>query len=218
MQGGNLVHQLLVHDQPSGGVDYEHAEAFLPCLGERVLGDFHRILLSVLGEYGHSDLFSERAQLVYRGGAEGVAGGEHDLHAFLALEIQRELAAECGLSGTVETSDEQYGGRTLDVDFSVLGAHEFGQFVMYDLDHHLLGLDGCEHVGAHGLLLYPVAEVLGDLVGNVGVEQGTANLLEGLGYVYFGYLAFALQYLEGTLQSFGKVLKHILLCWFSRQI
>ena len=50
-------------------------------------------------------------------------------------------------------------------------------------------------------LLDAVAEVLRDLVADVGVEQRPADVLQGLGYIDIGNLPFALQNLEGPLQS-----------------
>ena len=72
---------------------------------------------------------------------------------------------------------------------------------MDDLDHHLLRLDGGEDVLAHGLDLHPVAEFLRHLVADIGIQQGPADVLKGLGYVYFGNPAFALQNLEGPFKS-----------------
>ena len=164
MERGDFVHELLVYHEASGGVDYDYAVAFFLRLCDGVSGHFYGVLLSVFGEHRHPDLLPESAQLVYRGGTEGVARGEHDLHSLFALEVERELAAECGLSGTVESGDEHYGGRAFDIDFRMLGAHELGEFVVDYLDHHLLGLDRCEHVGSHGLVLDAVAEGLGHLV------------------------------------------------------
>ena len=75
----------------------------------------------------------------------------------------------------------------------------------------LLGLDGGEDIGAHRLLLHAVAEVLGHLVGHVGVEKGPADLLEGLGHIYFSDLSFAFEYLEGSFQSVGEVFEHTII-------
>ena len=81
--------------------------------------------------------------------------------------------------------------------------HELGQLVVDDLDHHLLRLDGGEDIGPHGLGLDLVAEVLGHLVRDVGIEQRTSDFLEGLGHVDFRDLALALEYLERPFQSVG---------------
>ena len=82
-------------------------------------------------------------------------------------------------------------------------AHEQGKFVTDYLGHHLPRLDGGQHVGAEGLLLYLVGEGLGYLIVHVGVDERAAYLLERFGNVDFGNPSFALQYLERPLQPVG---------------
>ena len=65
---------------------------------------------------------------------------------------------------------------------------------MDDLDHELLGLDGSKHVLTQCLLLDCVAEALRYLVVDIGIEKGTTYVLEGLGNIDFGNLAFTLEY------------------------
>ncbi len=183
VQGGDLVHQFLVHGQTARGIDYDHRIAFGLRFPDGVLGDLDRILDAVLAVAFHLDLAAEGLQLLDGGGTEGVARGDQDLHAALALEIECQFAAEGGLTGTVEARYEHDAGVALDVDVGRLAAHQGGQLVVDDLDHHLLGTDGLEHVLADGLLLDFVAESLGDLVTHIGIEEGLAHVLHGLGDV-----------------------------------
>ena len=74
---------------------------------------------------------------------------------------------------------------------------------MYDLDNHLLRLHGSEYVLANGLLLHVIAELLCNFVADIGIEQGSADVLHGLGNVYLGDFAFTLEYLERPFKSFA---------------
>ena len=67
---------------------------------------------------------------------------------------------------------------------------------MDDLDHELLRLNRSNYVLANGLDLYTVAELLGNVIADVGVKQRPADVLYGLRYIDFGNFAFALKYLE----------------------
>ena len=66
---------------------------------------------------------------------------------------------------------------------------------MHYLHHHLLRLDCRKDVGAYGLFLYVVTELLRYLIAYVGVEQGSTHLLKGFGYINFGDFAFTFQIL-----------------------
>ena len=203
MQSGDLVHQLVVHSKAAGGIDDDDRVAFLPGFLDGVPGDLDRVLDAVFAVDGHAHGLAEHLELLDGGGTEGVAGGEHDLHAFLALDVEGQLAGEGRLTGTVQAGDEHHGGIALEVHLRGGAAHEGGHLVADDLDHHLLRLDGREHVLSEGLVLDGVAEFLRDLEAHVGVQQGLADVLDGLRDVDFGDLAFAFEDLERPLQSFA---------------
>ena len=210
VQGGNLVHQLLVHGQAAGGIDDDHAVALGLRLPDGVLRDLDRILLTVLGVHRHADALAEHFQLLDGGRAERVAGREEHLHAALGLDVQGQLAGERGLTGTVQTRDQHDAGIPLHIDVLRLRAHELRELVVHDLDHHLLRLHRRQHVRADGLVLHAVAEVLRHLVAHVRVQQGLADVLYGLRHIDLGDLPFTLQYLERPLQSLAQILKHSL--------
>ena len=201
MQGGDFVHQFIIDGQTACSIDDDDAVSFIPGHTEGILCYRNRILYAVLGIDGDVYLGAEGLQLVDGGRAEGVTGGKQHLHTLLAADMVGKLGGEGGLTGTVQTGDEDDAGLSLYVDVGVLAAHEIGQFVVDDLDHHLLRLDRGEDVLSHRLGLDAVAEVLGHLVADVGVKQCPADVLQRLGNVYVGNLSFALQYLEGTLKS-----------------
>ena len=99
-------------------------------------------------------------------------------------------------------------GISFEVDVLGLRAHERRQLVVGDFHHHLLGLHGGEHVGAHGFVLHAVAEVLGHLITYVGIQQRLADILDGFRYINLGDFSFTLQYFERPFQSFAQVLEH----------
>ena len=116
--------------------------------------------------------------------------------------MQGQLPGEGGLTGTVQARDKNHGGIALDIDVGALVAHERDQLVVDDLDHHLLRLHRGEDVGADGLVLDGVAEFFRDLEADIGVQERLADIFYRLCDVDFGNLSFALQYLEGSFQSF----------------
>ena len=79
---------------------------------------------------------------------------------------------------------------------------------MDDFHHHLLRLYGCQHVLAQGLCLDGVAEFLCYFVADIGVEQSSAHVLEGFGYVYFGDFTFTFENFERALKSLAEVFEH----------
>ena len=50
---------------------------------------------------------------------------------------------------------------------------------MHDFDHHLLWLHGGKNALAYSLILDLVAEILGNLVTDVCIQQGLADILDG---------------------------------------
>ena len=208
MQGGNLVHQLLVHGQAAGGIDNHHAVALGFRFPDGILGDLDRILLAVLGVHRHADALAQHFQLLDGGGPERVARREEHLHAALGLDMQGQLAGERRLTGTVQTRDQHDAGIPFHVDILRLRAHEVRELVVHDLDHHLLRLHRRQYVRADGLVLHAVAEVLRHLVAHVRVQQRLADVLDGLRHIDLGDLPFTLQDLERPLQSLAQILKH----------
>ena len=200
MQGGNFVHQGVVHRKAAGGIENHDAVAFGLGLGNGALGNLDGVFLSFHGVNGYADLLAEYLELIDGGRSEGVAGAQQHLHAFLALQLQGQFAREGGLTRTVETADEDDGGIPFERELAAVSAHQFRQFIADDLDNHLLGLDGREHVAADGFLLYVFTELLGNLVTDVRVQQGSPDFLEGFGDVDFGYFSFALENFETSLE------------------
>ena len=87
-------------------------------------------------------------------------------------------------------------------------AHQPDQFVMYDFDHHLVGMQGGQHLGPESLLQNVVAESAHDLYMHVGLEQGGAYLAQGVLDVGFGDAATSAHLMENVVKSFAKGVKH----------
>ena len=150
---------------------------------------------------GHSHLLAHHVELLYGRRAVDVAGHEQGALVLLGLQHIGKLAAEGGLTRTLQTRHEHYRGPPFELQLHGLTAHELCQLVVDELHHELTGLDGIENVHAHGLLLHLLGERTGHVVVYVGIQQGAANVLQGLGNVYLGYFSFAFKYLKGSLKS-----------------
>ena len=159
-------------------------------------GNLHGILTVGLHVDGHPDLLGQHAQLLHGSRTIDVACSQQGFSAAFGLEHIGQFAGKGGLTGTVETCHEDYGRASVEVQLGRLAAHELCQLVVDDLDHHLLGLDGSEHVLSQGLLLDGVGKLLGDLVIDVGIQQCATHVLQRFRYVYLCDFALALQYLE----------------------
>src|SRR5262249_2066110 len=86
--------------------------------------------------------------------------------------------------------------------------HEGDQLLVDDGDDLLVGVDGAEDLLPDGLLLDALDEVLGDLVVDVGVEQGLADLLEALAHVGFGEPAAPTELFEGLAEAALDAFEH----------
>ena len=105
-----LVHQLLVHMEPAGGVQKDHVVA----VGCGVLhggpGDVHRVGLAHL-EDGDVQLFAYHLQLLDGGGAVDIAGGQQGPLAVLFFHQPGQLGAVGGLARALEAHHHNDSGR-----------------------------------------------------------------------------------------------------------
>ena len=192
-----LLHEFLVDGEAACGIDDDDVIGVSLGVTDGVEGYLYGVGGSWFDIYGDVYLPGEYAELLHGCGTEGVAGSEEGLLGSLVLEHLGELAGHGGLTGSVEACHEDDGGvadTAGEVEVYGLAAHEGCEFVVDYLDHELLGLDGGEYVLSQCFLLDSVAEAFGYLVVYVGVEESAAYVLECLGDVDLGYLAFALEY------------------------
>jgi hypothetical protein len=67
--------------RPTGGVDEQHVDALLLRLRQRIEGKARRIGALRAGDDRRAGALAPHFELLDGGGAEGIAGGEHGLHA-----------------------------------------------------------------------------------------------------------------------------------------
>ena len=102
-------HQALLRVQAAGGVGDQHFGAARLRRLQRVEGDRRRVRVLALRDHRHAVALAPGLQLRDRGGAEGVAGGEHQRTAFV-LEALGELADGGGLADAVDADGQQHEG------------------------------------------------------------------------------------------------------------
>ena len=157
-----------------------------------VESDLYRILAFLLGVDRHIDSGGYHPELLAGGGAVHVGSYQQWTLAACGAQLLGELARECGLSRALESRHQDHSRVAVGVERGFIAAHQRREFVMNDLDHQLLWLEGIDHVLSQRFLLHCVGECLGHLVVDIGVKQRAAHILEGFGNVYFRDAAFTL--------------------------
>ena len=192
----NLLHHLLVYGKATGGIDNHRVDVLAAGIFDGVLGNLHRVHIALLGVDLHAHLLAQDFELVDGCGAVDIACHEQHAAALFALELEGEFTGEGGLTGALQTCNQDNGRVAREVDVGGGAAHKCGQLITHNLGHHLTGLHGGEHVGTESLLLNLIGKGLGDLVVHIGINQRTANLFESFGHVNLGNLTLTLEYLE----------------------
>ena len=191
-----LGHHLLVHCQASGGIDEHCVVAFRLGLLEGVVCYLVDVLVVVLSIDGHVYLASHHAQLLDGGRTIHVATHQQGLAVVFLLEHVGELAAERGLTRTLQTAHQDDGGLVGQFDANGFATHELSQLVVDNLHHELAWLDGGQHVHAQCFALHVVRETLGHFVVDIRIEQRAAHVLQRLGDIDLGDFSLTFQYLK----------------------
>ncbi len=211
MDGGlhplQLVHQLLVHVEPAGGIQKHHVAAVVPGVAESRLGDLHRVSLSLF-KHRQLQLSPHHLQLFNGGGTVHVAGGQQRALFQLPPHQASQLGGGGGLARALETHHHYHGGTVVGHgDLGIGPTHELSQLLIDNL-HHLLGRGkAVQHVNAHSPLRYGGHKVLDHLVAHVGLQQGQPDLPHGLPDVVLRQTALAPQALKCGAQFFSQSLK-----------
>ena len=202
LDGSDLIHHLLIHGQTAGSInDYDRKTLSLG-LCYSILRNLYRILDTILSINRDTGLLAHDLQLVDGCRTIDVARGQKHLHALLRLAEVRKFRGKSRLTGTLETGNQDNAGITLNINVLGTAAHELGELIMDNLDHHLLRFHGRQHILAHRLVLHAVAEFLRHLVAHVGIKQRLANVLYSLGDIDFRNFSLSLENLERPFQSF----------------
>ena len=201
LQGGYLVHHLLVHGQSTSGIDDHHVIILLLSLADSVLGYLHHVLVLRLRIHVHAYALAHHVQLLYSSRTIHVASHQQRILVLLLLQHVGQLTAERRLTRTLQTRHQDDGWPTLQFQFHGLAAHQLGQLVVHYLHHQLTGFHGCQHVHTHCLLLHGVRKCLGHLVVHVRIQQRLAHIFQRLGNVNLGDFSLTFQYLERPFKS-----------------
>ena len=96
-------------------------------------------------------------------------------------------------------------GGAIGIDGNVLGigAHELGELLIDDLNDHLGRSQRFQNLGIHTPGGDQLGEVLADLVADVSLQQGQADLSHGLLNIFFLQTALASEFLEGVIDFFS---------------
>ena len=197
-----LLHELLVDVQAARRVDDEHVLAVLLGAVERPAGDVDRVAVGALLVDVDAHLAADLDELIDRGGAVHVAGGERHRRPVLVLEEAGELGGRRRLARALETRHDDHRRRARrERELRAGAAHQPGELLVDDLDDLLAGVELADDVGAERALLHPRGEVLDDAEVDVGLEQREADLAHGLVDVVLGQRAVRAHVGEGLLEA-----------------
>ena len=163
-------------------------------------------------KHRHPGLLADDAQLVDGGRAVDIAGDKQRAAA-LAAVIFAELGRVGGFTVALQAAHHQHGlALVLDVQqLGFLAAHQAGQFLVDDLDDLLRGGQAFHDLLPHGALGDLGAEILGDLIVDVGFQKGHADFAHGGLDVRLVQLALAAQLFEHAGQALAQGFKcHVL--------
>ena len=117
---GQLLHQVRLVLEAPGGVDDQHVLAGRGRLLDAVEDDPGGVAAFLAGDDRRADALAPDLQLLDRGGAEGVAGGEQDA-IILLLQPMAELADGGRLARAVDADHQDDVGAGKAPDFQRLG-------------------------------------------------------------------------------------------------
>ena len=176
-------------------------------MGQRLFGDGRRFF-SGQGEDRRTGLPAHHLQLVDSGRTVDVAGHQHRAAALLDV-VFCELCCVGRLTVALQAAEHD-DGLTLVLDDQAggfLAAHQGNEFLVDDLDHLLGGGQALHDLLTHGTLRDLGTEILGNLVVDIGFQQGHPHLAHGGFDVGLGQLAVAAQLFEHTGKAVGQRFK-----------
>ena len=119
-----------------------------------------------------------------------------------------QLGTVGGLACALKTYHHHNGGGLGgDLQLGAGAAHQVGELLVDDLNDHLGGRQGLQHVGANRFFGDLGNELLDHLVADVGLQQGQTDFPHGLLYVGLGQPSLAPQLFKGGRELFGQSFK-----------
>ena len=196
-----LIHKLVINLQAACGIQNHNVIAVILCVGHRLLGD-NLGLLGAQRKDWDTGLLTHHLQLLNGGRAVDIAGNQQRAAALTAVI----LAKLCGVGGftvALQAAHHQHGLALVfqAQDFRLIAAHEVGQLFIDDFDNLLGGGQAFHDLLPHGALRNLCAEVLGNLVVDIGLQQGHAHLTHGGLDISLVQLALAAQLFENAIQA-----------------
>jgi hypothetical protein len=210
---GEFLHQRLVDRQPPGGVEDHGRDVFLAGPGHARLADGDRIGGRPRRQVGgrvhrHAELLAEHDELLDGGGPLKVGG--HEQHAPAGREdLLGELGRGGRFAGALQAAQHEHRRAAgLEVERVIHRAHELDELVVHDPDELLGGVERLEHLLADGLGRHPLQELVGHVVGDVGLQERRLDLLQALPHVAGGELAAAAERVDGRGERGGERFEH----------
>ena len=175
---GQLRHQVVLGMQTAGGVGDQDVEAARFRGLQGVECDRGRIGVLALGDDRDVVALAPDLQLLHGGGAEGVAGGQHQAVAVL-LEAARQLADGGGLADAIDADGEQHERLLIGINRQRLG-DRFQDCAQLDAQ----GLQQLSRVGEFARLeaFTDIGHDFGaDPHADIGTDQRRLQLIEQVG-------------------------------------
>ena len=131
-------------------------------------------------------------------------GGDQQRPRALALQQERELRAGGGLPGALDAGHHHDGRTRLgQLERPMLAAQRDGELLVHDLHDLLAGREALHDLLGERAAPNPREEVVGDLDGDVGLEQGRAHLTQRVVHLLRVELAPRAELLEDAVQAVG---------------
>ena len=193
------MHELFVDRETTSGVDDDDVVHLLLRELNARLGHLYRIADAIprfRRKRHDAGAFTDDAQLVNRVRPLQVRSDEYRRVA-LALEMQREFARECRLTGTLQTDEHQYCRRLLrEPESAGFATKDFNEFLVHDLHDRLRRIQRPGEIDLGSTRPDALGERLDRRQSDVRVEQGGPDLLDRPINVGRGQLAATTQRLE----------------------
>ena len=135
----DLFHHLLIDSQSSCSIHDHSLVPVLPGILYGTLCNLHRFFTPLLREYLHPYLLTQYFKLIDSSRPVYVAGNQENLLIPFGFQMVGQFGRKGCFAGALQTSDQDNGRISLQIDLRLLSSHQCGQLVMYDLHHQLTG-------------------------------------------------------------------------------
>ena len=150
------------------------------------LCNIRRTVLISHGKHFHALLFPVNLQLFYRRGTVYITGHKERFLSFY-FKLARQLRGSGCLTCALKTCHHNNGHGTsgLKSDLRRLGAHKFYQLFIYDLDHHLSGIQPVHNILSDRAFLDIFDKSFDHLEVDICLQKSHPDFLQCRFYVIF---------------------------------